>query len=178
MTCLKRNKRHLQTSRSDLQTDFRLIPIQMQASKLFGFREAKSQLPFTNPKATIKAQEINFKGSLSNFGHGLQRSFLLAILQELALIEIEPEEGDSPDQSSSHHDRPTLIFACEEPELYQHPPQARHLNNVLRDLSKSESQVLLTTHSPYFVSGEAFEEIRSVSQGYKFWNVLCTTHTF
>ena len=107
------------------------------------------------PKATIKAQEGIFKGSLPRFGHGLQRSFLLAILQELALIETESEEGEDNVQ-------PTLIFACEEPELYQHPPQARYLNNVLRALAQSGSQVLLTTHSPYFVSGESFEEIRLI----------------
>lgn len=107
------------------------------------------------PKATIKAQENLFKGSLPRFGHGLQRSFLLAILQELALIETESDEGEDNVQ-------PTLIFACEEPELYQHPPQARYLNSVLRALAQSGSQVLLTTHSPYFVSGESFEEIRLI----------------
>jgi hypothetical protein len=70
----------------------------------------------------IKAQEGKFKGSLTRFGHGLQRSFLLAILQELASIEASSEE----DNKSQNR---TLIFGCEEPELYQHPPQARHLSN-------------------------------------------------
>ena len=109
----------------------------------------------TDPKATIKAQESLFKGSLPRFGHGLQRSFLLAILQELAVIETEQDDNEE-------HDQPTLIFACEEPELYQHPPQARYLSNVLRNLSQSGNQVILTTHSPYFVSGEDFEEIRLI----------------
>ena len=108
-----------------------------------------------DPKAIIKAQEGKFRGSLPRFGHGLQRSFLLAILQELALLETELEEDED-------YEQPTLVFACEEPELYQHPPQARHLANVLRELSASGSQVLFTTHSPYFVSGESFEEIRLI----------------
>lgn len=108
-----------------------------------------------DPKATIKAREGKFRGSLLRFGHGLQRSFLLAILQELALLETEFEEDED-------YEQPTLVFACEEPELYQHPPQARHLANVLRELSTSGSQVLFTTHSPYFVSGETFEEIRLI----------------
>lgn len=108
-----------------------------------------------DPKATIKAQEGEFKGSLPRFGHGLQRMFLLAILQELALLETELEEDED-------YEQPTLVFACEEPELYQHPPQARHLANVLRELSASGSQVLFTTHSPYFVSGETFEDIRLI----------------
>lgn len=106
-----------------------------------------------DPKATIRAQEGEFKGSLPRFGHGLQRSFLLAILQELALLEAEEDED---------YERPTLVFACEEPELYQHPPQARHLATVLRELSASGNQVMFTTHSPYFVSGETFEEVRLI----------------
>lgn len=107
------------------------------------------------PKATIKAQEGSFKGSMLRFGHGLQRSFLLAILQELASV----ESGSSAETSI---ERPTLILGCEEPELYQHPPQAKHLSAVLRELAALGNQVMLTTHSPYFVSGEEFEDIRLV----------------
>jgi putative ATP-dependent endonuclease of the OLD family len=104
------------------------------------------------PKATIKATEGPFKGSLVRFGHGLQRSFLLVILQELASLE----------QQADGSDKPTLVLGIEEPELYQHPPQARHLSTELRALADAGSQILLTTHSPYFVSGEAFDEIRLV----------------
>ena len=57
---------------------------------------------------------------------------------------------------------PTLILACEEPELYQHPPQARHLASVLSKLSQGNSQVIVTTHNPWFVSGEGFEDVRMV----------------
>ena len=117
---------------------------------------SEKSVVINDPKATIKAQEGPFKGSLPHFGHGLQRSFLLAILQELALIEAESDSEKELDN------RPTLAFSCEEPELYQHPPQARYLNNILRELSESGGQVFLTTHSPYFVSGEGFEEIRLV----------------
>lgn len=49
---------------------------------------------------------------------------------------------------------------CEEPELYQHPPQARHLAGVFTRLSDQNSQILVCTHSPYFVSGRGFEQIR------------------
>lgn len=105
----------------------------------------------SDPKATIKAQEGDFKGSMTRFGHGLQRSFLLAILQELASVEL-----------GSDVERPTLILGCEEPELYQHPPQARHLSSVMRTLAETGNQLMLTTHSAYFVSGEIFDEIRLV----------------
>jgi predicted ATP-dependent endonuclease of OLD family len=74
----------------------------------------------------------------------------------LALLE---EEADDDGKA---FEQPTLILACEEPELYQHPPQARYLATVLRSLQEAGSQVLLTTHSPYFVSGDTFEEIRLI----------------
>jgi energy-coupling factor transporter ATP-binding protein EcfA2 len=83
------------------------------------------------PWAHILAGEGDFEGELARFGHGLQRSYLLALLQELA----------GTDDAG-----PTLILACEEPELYQHSPQARHLANVLHKLSRGNSQVIVCTH--------------------------------
>lgn len=100
------------------------------------------------PVAGIKTGEGDFLGSLARMGHGLQRSYLLALLQELA-------SSDAPDA-------PTMILACEEPELYQHPPQARHLADVFVKLAQGNNQVLITTHSPHFVSGDGFENVRLV----------------
>ena len=100
------------------------------------------------PWAHILAGEGDFEGELSRFGHGLQRSYLLALLQELSGTDSE--------------DSPTLILACEEPELYQHPPQARHLAAVLNRLSSGNSQVIVCTHNPWFVSGEGFEDVRMI----------------
>ena len=100
------------------------------------------------PWAHILAGEGDFEGELARFGHGLQRSYLLALLQELA----------GPDAVGG----PTLILACEEPELYQHPPQARHLSAVLNKLSRGNAQVIVSTHDPLFVSGKGFEDVRMV----------------
>lgn len=100
------------------------------------------------PVAGIKTGEGDFIGSLARMGHGLQRSYLLALLQELAGSEVQ--------------DAPTLILGVEEPELYQHPPQARHLADVFSELATGNNQILVTTHSPLFVSGEGFENTRLV----------------
>ncbi len=100
------------------------------------------------PVAHIVAGEDDFEGKLARFGHGLQRSYVLALLQELA----------GTDDAGG----PTLILACEEPELYQHPPQARHLGSVLHALSQGNAQVVVSTHSPLFVSGEGFEGVRLI----------------
>jgi putative ATP-dependent endonuclease of OLD family len=102
------------------------------------------------PVAGIKTGEGDFLGSLARMGHGLQRSYLLALLQELA-------GSDAPDA-------PTLILGCEEPELYQHPPQARHLADVFGELATGNNQILVSTHSPLFVSGDGFENTRLVRQ--------------
>lgn len=100
------------------------------------------------PVAGIKTGDGDFLGSLSRMGHGLQRSYLLALLQELA--------------GSEAPDAPTLILGCEEPELYQHPPQARHLADVFAELATANNQILVTTHAPLFVSGDGFENTRLV----------------
>jgi len=59
---------------------------------------------------------------------------------------------------------PKLLLGFEEPELYQHPPQARRLADVLEKLSSlgGNSQIIVTTHSPYFISSKGFENVRMV----------------
>jgi putative ATP-dependent endonuclease of the OLD family len=110
--------------------------------------DPKKSVQVDEPIARAIAGESGFMGELARFGHGLQRSYLLALLQELA---------ESQDNSA-----PRLLLGCEEPELYQHPPQAKHLASVLVDLSQGNAQVIVSTHSPHFVSGAAFESVRLV----------------
>ena len=98
-----------------------------------------------DPLASIVAGEGAFEGGIGRFGHGLQRSFLLALLQELAYL------GDAG---------PTLVMACEEPELYQHPPQARYLASLLRKLAADGDQVIVATHAPVFVAPDEPETVR------------------
>ena len=127
------------------------------------FYDDKKSIIIADPSARVKIGEGKFLGDLVRLGHGIQRSFLVAILQELAASDAEHQ--------------PTLILAVEEPELYQHPPQARHLSSVLETLSKQNSQVILTTHSPYFVSGKGFESIRMTRKGAKQGNTKITQYT-
>ena len=110
-----------------------------------------SGISIREPSAKLHAGERGFEGEIARFGHGFQRSYLLALLQELA--ELEGDEG------------PTLILGVEEPELYQHPPQARYLSQILQSLGDAGDQVFVTTHSPHFVGGENFERVRLVRKG-------------
>jgi len=102
------------------------------------------------PWAFIKLGERGFEGGLARFGHGLQRSYMLALLQELVM--------DSSDEV------PTLVMGIEEPELYQHPPQAKHLASVLYDLTESNSQVMACSHSSLFILADNFESVRVVRE--------------
>lgn len=120
--------------------------------KLQWHQEPEKSIKIEEPYAKVLAGEAEFQGELARFGHGFQRSYLLALLQELA--------------SAGEADAPTLILGCEEPELYQHPPQARHLASVLQELAEATSQVLVSTHSPLFVGGESFESIRLVRRDF------------
>lgn len=112
------------------------------------FFDDKKSVTITDPFARATVGEGNFIGELVRAGHGMQRSFLIALLQVLADI-----EGESS---------PSLILGFEEPELYQHPPQAKHLSWLLEELSKNDNQIIITTHSPYFVSSKGYENIRLI----------------
>jgi putative ATP-dependent endonuclease of the OLD family len=120
------------------------------ASVNLSWAQASNVISITSPVAEMKAKEGAFTGDLARFGHGLQRSFIFALLEELA------------EHSATG---PLLILGCEEPELYQHPPQARYMASVLERLSKDHAQVCVCTHSPCFVSGRGFEAIRAVQKG-------------
>lgn len=109
-------------------------------------QDAEKSVRIDPPLAKVVAGEGVFEGDIARLGHGLQRSYILAVLHELALL------SDSL--------MPTLILGIEEPELYQHPPQARHLADVLYKISEGGSQVIITTHNPAFTPGQRFENVR------------------
>ncbi|HVJ49636.1 ATP-dependent nuclease [Desulfitobacterium sp.] len=113
-------------------------------------QDSEKSIKVEEPWAYIRIGERGFEGDLARFGHGLQRSYMLALLQELTTI--------------SDETIPTLIMGIEEPEIYQHPPQAKHLAEVLNDLSENDSQILICSHSPLFIPGNNFETIRVVRE--------------
>ncbi len=123
--------------------------------------------------------EDSFEGEIDRKGHGLQRALVVTLLQHLAMtVPQEPEaavDGNGERATGSESQppiiEPDLILAIEEPELYLHPSRARYLSKLLQDLSEkpdlalgSRNQVLYTTHSPYFVGLERFDQIRMVSK--------------
>lgn len=128
------------------------------------------------PKADALLEEDGFEGPVDRKGHGLQRAFILTLLQhlaragsaDLAAVEGEQLDGDvaQPDDLEPYV-LPGLILAIEEPELYQHPTKQRHFAKVLSRLSDgslpgvaAQTQVMFASHSPLFVSLDRFDEVR------------------
>ncbi|MDG4554435.1 MAG: AAA family ATPase [Candidatus Competibacter sp.] len=119
-------------------------------AKVLWKNDAEKSIKIEEPFAHIQIGEKGFESELARFGHGMQRSYLLTLLQELAGTEDE--------------NAPTLIMAIEEPELYQHPPQARYLSEVLQELASENSQIIVCSHSPYFIPGDGFHNVRMVRE--------------
>lgn len=113
-------------------------------------QDSERSVKVEEPWAYIRLGERGFEGDLARFGHGLQRSYMLALLQELTTI--------------SDEKAPTLIMGIEEPEIYQHPPQARYLAETLYELSENNAQIMVCSHNPLFVPGDNFEAIRIVRE--------------
>ena len=116
-------------------------------ARLQWHQDPRSSIRIEEPAARLLAGDGEFEGSIARFGHGMQRSYIIALLQGLSVADAAG---------------PRLLLGIEEPELYQHPPQARHLATVLQELSRQNAQVIASTHSPYFVDGTTFERVRLI----------------
>lgn len=117
-------------------------------AKIMWKQDLDRSVKVDEPWAYVRLGEKGFEGELARFGHGMQRSYMLTLLQELA--------------GSEYQEGPTLVMAIEEPELYQHPPQARYLAEVLQELSENNAQIVVCSHSPLFIPGDNFESVRVV----------------
>ena len=126
----------------------------------------KAGITVEMPEADIRLVEDEYHSPVSHTGHGVQRAFILAMLQYLAMAETIAKHKDEEAQNYVPK-MPNLILGIEEPELYQHPDRQRHLANTLAKLAKddipgviNQIQVIYSTHSPLFVDLERFEQIR------------------
>jgi putative ATP-dependent endonuclease of the OLD family len=120
------------------------------------------------PKVTARLREGEGHATeVDRQGHGLQRALVIAVLHALA----DNDAGVNAQEGSGDKPR-ALMLAIEEPELYQHPFQARALAESLRTLTNVPSpekprslQVTYSTHSPHFVRPALFENLRILRRG-------------
>lgn len=161
--------RTLQTYAPDTAVDLDWLPA------------ADIELPM--PKANVRLVEDGFPSSVDRTGHGLQRAFILTMLQHLAVAQAalsgageeeatdtegeDQTETEASDSKKQQWSLPSLILGIEEPELYQHPSRQRYLSRILYRLATGgikgvagRTQVIYSTHSPLFVGVERFEQVR------------------
>ena len=140
---------------SDVRVDLRWLP--------------SPEINIPLPQADVKIIEDGYSSAISRTGHGLQRAFILTILQHLALAQATVTSVADSEQSQSREELqlPNLVLAIEEPELYQHPNRQRHLARILLQLASGKipgvaekTQIIYSTHSPLFVGIERVKQIR------------------
>jgi len=128
------------------------------------------------PKADVKLVEDGYPSTVVRTGHGLQRAFILTMLQHLAVaqatIQHDPERAsqeikEQKEDSTTVLRMPNLIIGIEEPELYQHPNRQRHLAKILLNLAAGavpgvakKTQIIYGTHSPLFVGIDRIDQVR------------------
>jgi Predicted ATP-dependent endonuclease of the OLD family len=81
---------------------------------------------------------------INAMGHGAQRAVQMALINCLSRIKAEGESG-SPK---------TTLLLVDEPELYLHPTAIERTRAALNSLSRSEYQVVFSTHSACMVARE------------------------
>lgn len=103
----------------------------------------------------VRVQDGSADTAVDRQGHGFQRTLILVTLKYLA------------ERRRSAESTRTLCLAIEEPELFQHPAQARTFADVLRSLvssSDGRAQVMYATHSAAFIDGSNYNEVRRLSR--------------
>lgn len=92
-------------------------------------------------------------------GQGLQRALIFAMIRALAKVHREERQATAGAETVSRQASKSAFYIFEEPELYLHPQAQRELYNSLVELSTSENQVILCTHSSSFLSLDRYKSI-------------------
>ena len=123
--------------------------------------ETLESFEIPQPSAIAKLIEDEYSAPVDRTGHGLQRIFIMTLLQHLATTRERVRED------TSVVDLSTLVLIIEEPELYQHPNSQRHISEIFLDLSgcnisgmTPKVQIVYSTHSPHFVGLDRIDQIR------------------
>ncbi|MER0102535.1 ATP-dependent endonuclease [Corynebacterium sp. KPL2734] len=115
--------------------------------------------PKASPSAISKMHKGGREFPIEREGHGVQRATLLALLQATADSRSEtPPPNEDPEAVGLGDPRNSLIVFIEEPEVYQHPVQARLMARSFVNASHMGNvQFVVATHSPYFLDPTQLE---------------------
>lgn len=113
------------------------------------------EIPPPEMKAVLSNARIllddGVAGLVESKGDGLKRAVTFAILRSYVTLSQKPGWGKGPAEGVP---RERYLFLYEEPELYLHPTSQMVLYEALQQISR-EHQVVLTTHSPLFLTPQA-----------------------
>jgi putative ATP-dependent endonuclease of the OLD family len=157
-----------------LQGEQEAIQIQHFGSQLESISQELSTAvsAFTSGRSVrVSARELDLRPAKTQFrvsvlddtvetrvdrqGHGFQRALLISALKLLA------------ERGAAVGNKGVICLAIEEPELFQHPVQARAFATVLRALAEDPAQgfqVTYATHSAYFIEPRHFEQVRRITR--------------
>lgn len=150
--------RHLDSQLDSLATELTAEVTSYAKGREVRLRHSHARLRPEPAAVEVHIAELATETPVELQGHGFQRTLLLAALTVLSR---RNRPGGSVTQ---------MFLAIEEPELFQHPTQARAFASVLRQLAadpEQSTQVAYATHSPHFMSPAFFDEVRRVSNARK-----------
>lgn len=144
-------QQHLAESMSSLAADLTVSVGQFTAGRTIKIEAEPAVIKTSALRFATRVLDGTIQTSVAGQGHGFQRALLIAALKMVA-------ERGRQDPTSG-----TILLAIEEPELYQHPTQARAFARVLRMLAEDSGQdvqVIYATHSPLFIEPGKFHQLR------------------
>jgi putative ATP-dependent endonuclease of OLD family len=154
------NSEFARVSESHLGEQLRVLSTEMSSEihsytrgRAVRLRDMPVTVKPTAPGVALYVSDSTVETPVELQGHGFQRTLLMAALTVLSKRARSGEQGQ-------------MFLAIEEPELFQHPTQAKAFASVLRDLARSRekrTQVAYATHSPLFVDARYFDQVRRVS---------------
>jgi putative ATP-dependent endonuclease of OLD family len=108
------------------------------------------QMGVIDPRHILKTLQIfemdgNARYNVADGGQGVQSSVTMAALRAFASV-----SGGR------------FFVIADEPEAYLHPLAQRSLALVFEELARGGTQVILTTHSPHFVSSDHIEGLHKI----------------
>lgn len=129
----------------NISFDFNVIPIQSDDI-------VKNQLNLFLKDHNLGDEEM----SLSSFGQGTQRHLIYTLFN----LSSKYQKKKKIETKTFSTDFTLILF--EEPEAFLHPSQQEILNLTLKKIGEQEDrQVLITTHSPLFVS-RSIEDMKGI----------------
>jgi putative ATP-dependent endonuclease of the OLD family len=147
------NRKHLGAQLDKLQLELSQEIASYTQGREVRLRNAPAVLKPVPHAVEIQVSDSVIETPVGLQGHGFQRTLLLAALTVLSKRNRRESSGD-------------MFLAIEEPELFQHPTQAKAFASVLRHLAaepEQQTQVVYATHSPHFVDPRYFDQVRRIS---------------